>query len=142
VNEQIHIGSEKMTKQIVAILGDYYHDENLSSQALEQIVAVLKEEVDVHLSFGSYQSIIEDLSKNPDVVILFKLYKLNPTAPKVETWMNEAIATKITDYVKNGGAWFAWHSGIASYQEVEAYTFIISRQKTPSSIVRRALAQR
>ncbi|MBS4196098.1 ThuA domain-containing protein [Lederbergia citri] len=107
-----------MTLKIFAALGDFYHDEAMCRRALD--TAIKKLDQDIMVEYIHENDLINRLQDNPDLVILYKLNKLNPTDPQSPVWMGEEEASIISAYVENGGAWFAWHSGMASY-EVKTY---------------------
>ncbi|MBS4200928.1 hypothetical protein KHA93_14925 [Bacillus sp. FJAT-49732] len=107
-----------MTFKVFAALGDFYHDETMCRHALDTAVKQLDQDVTVEYIHG--KELITRLQEKPDLVILFKGNKINPTDPQTAIWMDEEEAFIISNYVENGGAWFAWHSGLASY-EVKTY---------------------
>nr|WP_249316547.1 ThuA domain-containing protein [Bacillus sp. FJAT-50079] len=103
--------------KILAIVGDYYHDENMCRHVLDATITNIE---NVSLTYVHESSLVHQLSEKPDLVILFKGNKLHPKDPHSPVWMDEETAIIISKYVKEGGAWFAWHSGLASY-EVKTY---------------------
>ncbi|MBS4218632.1 ThuA domain-containing protein [Bacillus sp. FJAT-49711] len=107
-----------MTIKILAALGDFYHNESMCRQALDSAVRQLDGHIKVE--YIHEKDLIQELQGNPDAVILFKGNKLNPTDPQTLVWMGDEEASIISKYVENGGSWFAWHSGLASY-EVNTY---------------------
>src|SRR5690606_12879258 len=107
-----------MTIKIFAALGDFYHDEAMCRRALDS--AIKKLDQDIMVEYIHENDLINRLQENPDLVVLYKLNKLNPTDPQSPIWMGEKEASIISAYVEKGGAWFAWHSGLASY-EVKTY---------------------
>ncbi|MFC5466940.1 ThuA domain-containing protein [Lederbergia graminis] len=111
-----------MKKRVVALVGDFYHPKEVAISALNKALLNLPE---VELEYASENELLEKLETQPDAVILFKLNKLNPQDEHVITWMDEELAATVSDYVDAGGGWFAWHSGIASFQNVQTYTEMI-----------------
>ncbi|MBT2638623.1 ThuA domain-containing protein [Bacillus sp. ISL-39] len=104
-------------KKIVAVLGDYWHQENMIQESLEAAVKNLPVEV----SYIRYQDLEKALNDDPAAVILYKENRLNPLDEIVETWMEPAIMNQIVAYVEQGGGWFAWHTGMASYPADSSY---------------------
>ncbi|WP_160724420.1 ThuA domain-containing protein [Bacillus sp. USDA818B3_A] len=105
--------------RITAVLGDYYHPAESIKESLENALQTIK---DLQLKFCTYEQLEDELSTQPDAVILFKEDRLNPTEEKATHWMTEELALQINRYVSNGGGWLAWHSGLASYSPESAYT--------------------
>jgi len=112
-----------VVKRIFAVLGDYYHQKDLAIQSLEKAREQLKAEVDfeVEITYLSVNNIVSRLKEQPDLVILFAENRLNPEDQDMKTWMTANDATKIDTYVRNGGSWLAWHSGLASYENIKPY---------------------
>lgn len=102
-------------KKLVALIGDYYHKEEWAREALEQSLKAEIENNEVQLTYIRHEQLAEELDKKPDGVILFMEDRLNPADEHVKVWMNTDIASKITAYVRDGGSWLAWHSGLACY---------------------------
>ena len=105
--------------RITAVLGDYYHPEGWSRESL---VEALKTIEDLQINYCNYEQLEDELSNQPDAVILFKENRLNPNEEIVDHWLTEELSLKINRYVSNGGGWLAWHSGLASYSPESAYT--------------------
>ncbi|MGP4038649.1 ThuA domain-containing protein [Gracilibacillus sp. D59] len=103
---------------ILAVVGDYYHDEALMKKALNDVVGDMD---DVELTYSDRVNLVKDLSSNPDLVILGAENRLNPNEDVIEYWLSEDDAEIIAEYVRNGGGWFAWHSGMASYENNQPY---------------------
>ncbi|MCK0473123.1 ThuA domain-containing protein [Halalkalibacter sp. APA_J-10(15)] len=110
-----------MSKKIFAYLGDYYHELDLMKESLSLVMKQLKVETDVTFVIRSVDTLIEDLKMEPDVVILSKENRLNPEDGKVIYWMDDEVAKSIASYAEGGGSWFAWHSGLASYDNIDTY---------------------
>ncbi|WP_058308502.1 ThuA domain-containing protein [Gracilibacillus massiliensis] len=115
-----------MAKKILAVLGDYYHRKDWAVHALESAIQSIEETV--VLEYRSVDQLVESLASNPDAVILFAENRINPEDEQVKTWMDEEAASVIAKYVENGGGWLAWHSGLASYDNVQAYTSMLHGQ--------------
>ncbi|MRH42675.1 trehalose utilization [Aquibacillus halophilus] len=111
-----------MTKRIVAALGDFYHDRDLAVQSLE---AAVKSIEGIEIEYKHVDELVESLQTNPDAVILFAENRINPEDDQVKTWMDNDAALAINRFVENGGGWLAWHSGLASYDNIEAYTSML-----------------
>ena len=106
-----------MVKKIFAVLGDYYHDQDLAVKSLEKAIEKLK----VEITYLPVDDLVARLDEQPDLVILFAENRLNPEDENVETWMTRKEASLIENYVSNGGSWLAWHSGLASYENIDQY---------------------
>lgn len=102
-------------KKIYALLGDYYHDHDLILSTLQSAIESVG--VDIELHDIDTKDLSSALASRPDLVILNKENRINPTDPNVNLWMTPDLETQITDYVRCGGSWLAWHAGLASYPE-------------------------
>lgn len=112
-----------MNKKILSILGDYYHDHDLALEALKNAVEMLNQSgADTfELVDSGVEGLEKALSQKFDLVILGKENRVNPTDKIVENWMTPEIEVKILEYVRNGGSWMAWHSGLCSYEEAAGF---------------------
>lgn len=119
-------GLKSSVKKIIALVGDYYHDQSMCRKALDKAIEPFNP---ISLEYANENQLIGCLDENPDAVILFKGNKLNPQNPHSETWLNEQDAKKLAKYVQDGGALFAWHAGIASY-EVDTYVNLLKGKFT------------
>lgn len=104
--------------KIVAVLGDYYHDGDTLQEALTQVQDKLG---DLTILYADRKELTEHLKDRPDLVILASENRLDPESDNPEEWMTEFEEGKIVDYVKKGGSWLVWHSGLASYQKWTTY---------------------
>jgi type 1 glutamine amidotransferase len=98
--------------RIVALLGDHWHEEKMIQTALQETVGPVP---NITVDYIHYQDLMSVLQTKPDAVILFKENRLNPLDETPTTWMDDTLAAAITDYVRNGGGWLAWHTGMAEY---------------------------
>lgn len=105
-------------RTIVAVIGDYYHPENIIAEAIENSLAAWLESGSLHIRYTSVERLAEELLSKPDSVILFKDDKLNPSD---EHWLSAETEKQMVAYVEDGGGWLAWHSGLASYPQDGAY---------------------
>ncbi|MDG5471516.1 ThuA domain-containing protein [Jeotgalibacillus sp. ET6] len=112
-----------MMKKMLAILGDYYHPADRAKASLELAIEQMKEQVNV--TYGEVQDLEKTLNAEWDCVILYAENRLNPEDEQVETWMSAASEEAIASYVKQGGSWLAWHSGLSSYNEWSTYTNMV-----------------
>lgn len=108
-------------KRILVILGDYYHDAELARQSFQVVAEPYVKEGKFQLTYAGVEHCEQELHKAPDLVVLFAGSYIDPQAEQVRYWMTEQIAEQIEKYVTDGGAWLAWHSGLASYPEEGAY---------------------
>ncbi|OMF38669.1 hypothetical protein BK133_00205 [Paenibacillus sp. FSL H8-0548] len=109
-------------KTIVALVGDFYHKEELAREALLKALAAshASEQLKVHF-VADTESLVSALGESPDTVILFAEDRIAPTSQPDLKWMTPVIADQIVQYVENGGSWLAWHSGLASYPVDSSY---------------------
>ncbi|MBD0383652.1 ThuA domain-containing protein [Paenibacillus sedimenti] len=112
-------------KRVVAVAGDYYHPQQLIQQTLLTAMNADIADRSMHIDFCETEHLVKVLQELPDAVILFKEDRINPQDDQVSTWMTEEIAAAIVRYVKEGGGWLAWHSGLASYSVDGAYTTML-----------------
>ena len=106
--------------RIIAVMGDYYHDVDLFKDTLDHVLKNLEDST-IEIKYVNRHDLVNHLTNKVNLVILASENRLNPAAEKVDTWMTENISKQITEYVSNGGAWLAWHSGMASYDNVPRY---------------------
>ena len=112
-----------MTKRVVAILGDFYHNEALAKQSFELAI----QEIDrIDFEYTTVGHLVDSLKSKPDLVVLFAENRLNPQDAKVNTWMDDHAVKAIRDYVNDGGGWLAWHSGLASYKNFTDYISMLN----------------
>lgn len=107
-----------MHNQIVAVLGDYYHREDRLSEALQSAVrevnrTLAKEANAYELSIVPYTKLTDALSERPKLVVLSKEERLYPEEEHTGNWLHPDLQESAVQYVTSGGAWLAWHSGLA-----------------------------
>ena len=110
-----------MKHTITAIVGDFFHDESTIRASLEQALEQQGLQGSVSIHYTTYDRLSECLDDAPDAVILFKEDRLNPGSPEVHRWMTPETAGRIADYVRQGGSWLGWHSGLASFEKAAEY---------------------
>jgi type 1 glutamine amidotransferase len=108
-------------KKVVAIVGDFYHDVDLAKESLLTALSSFIEEKRIELKFALVTQISEELMSRPDLVILFAEDRIDPQVNPDLKWMTKDVSDQIVSYVEQGGAWFGWHSGLASYDEESSY---------------------
>ncbi|HOJ92302.1 MAG TPA: ThuA domain-containing protein [Dictyoglomaceae bacterium] len=113
-------------RKITALLGDFYHPEEYFKEALDYVVndEALK---DVKLSCINISEFLSNIQEKPNMIIIGRENKIEPTKEDSEIWMNSEIEVAILNYVKDGGIIFAWHSGLASYDPEGIYVKDILR---------------
>lgn len=113
-------------KKILAILGDYYHEEWLLQQSLDKAIETYTTELEqIEIEYIKVEQLAEKLQEQPDVVILSKGNKLNPKEKYPSIWLDEILENQICQYVYQGGGWFSWHSGLSSYESFKDYYSMI-----------------
>jgi len=108
--------------KIVALVGDYWHDEASVRAGLEAAIIRLSYKDEIELQYISYQEVSPVIDNQPDLIINTKMNKLNPKDEQVFTWLTEELDKKIELYVKAGGSFLAWHAGLAGYPSESHYT--------------------
>ncbi|WP_141500494.1 ThuA domain-containing protein [Paenibacillus luteus] len=110
-------------KIIAALVGDYYHKEELARASLQGALAEPIASGALQLLLVSdTEHLISVLDDKPDAVILFAENRVAPEAQPDLHWMTPDIEARIVQYVDEGGGWLAWHSGLASYPADGSYT--------------------
>ncbi|WP_077622382.1 ThuA domain-containing protein [Sediminibacillus massiliensis] len=107
--------------QVVALLGDYWHDGDDAKAGLEAAVSKLATSEEVDVQYITYKQVSKELDAKPELFINAKMDELNPRDEHVETWLTEELDRKITNYVEEGGSILAWHAGMASYSVESRY---------------------
>ncbi|WP_181438547.1 ThuA domain-containing protein [Paenibacillus sambharensis] len=112
-----------MRKRIIAVLGDHWHDPAVSGEALRLAVREAEPllQTAIEIEIVPAEQLASRLSDNPDAVVMYKEDRINPLDEAVRTWMTPETAEAITDYVRGGGSWLAWHSGMAGYDPEGEY---------------------
>lgn len=108
-------------KKVVAIVGDFYHDVELAKESLLEALSPFIEDKKIELKFSLVTDIAEELKVQPDMVVLFAEDRIDPQVDPDLKWMTKEVSDHIVQYVENGGAWFGWHSGLASYDVASSY---------------------
>lgn len=108
--------------RVLAVVGDYYHDEKLFKDTLDKVTHSIEE---VEVMYTDRKNVIDKLNLQPSLVILAAENRLNPEDENVKSWMTTEDAEAIDTYVKKGGSWFAWHSGLAGYEELTEYVKLL-----------------
>ncbi|WP_040951652.1 ThuA domain-containing protein [Gorillibacterium massiliense] len=111
-------------KQVLAVVGDYYHNGELAKDALNWALEPLIEEGEASVAYIGYEELPARLLERPDAVVMFKENRLNPQESEPLYWMTEETAASIASYVEKGGGWLVWHSGLASYHFGEDQTYV------------------
>jgi type 1 glutamine amidotransferase len=106
-------------KEIVTLLGDFYHSHNLMLKALDD--ALKETSIDYRIVDIEAGQLISRLQLNPDILVIGKENRINPQDQNVKCWMTDEIEEKIVNYVECGGRLFVWHSGLASYPADDEY---------------------
>lgn len=112
-------------KQIVAIVGDYYHREADSKASLLAALQAKLGAGDMNVQFIGREQLAGALGQRPDAVILFAEDRLAPERDEDARWMTPEVAAVIAGYVEAGGGWLAWHSGLASYDPDGEYVAML-----------------
>ena len=106
-------------KTIHAFVGDFYHNHDVTYNALVRYTAELGTVRVVRHFIDDIASVI---ASNPDAILIAREDRLNPeedTEPN--TWLTPVLDDAIEAYVAGGGRFLALHAGIASYPETSKY---------------------
>jgi Trehalose utilisation. len=105
-------------KNVIALVGDYWHAGDMIREALGQAAEAAG---GIALAFAEHGELKERLKERPDAVVLFKQNPLNAPEEPHNPWMSPETEAAIIEYVKGGGRWLAWHTGMAGYDKDGAY---------------------
>lgn len=101
----------KISGDVLALVGDYYHDGKYIRRGIESVIGETKFDV----RFVSDPSDVEwDSLDGYDLFLLAKEGKIDPENSD-EVWMDESIDSAILRYVEEGGGILALHSALANY---------------------------
>lgn len=106
-------------KKIVTVLGDYYHPHDPLLSFLHTVISLSPEEIS--LKDIPIQHLEQELALDPDLVIFSLENRLMPENEKTETWLTDEADQCISDYVFEGGALLALHSGLSHYPKESKY---------------------
>lgn len=112
-------------KQIVAVVGDFYHRAEDSTEALNQALKSMIDSGELSLRYISVEQLHAALAEGPDAVVLFAEDRLSPQEDENARWMSQEVSASIASYVEAGGGWLAWHSGLASYDKAGSYVSML-----------------
>jgi hypothetical protein len=104
-------------KRVLAIVGDYYHDAALAERSLRKVMEPYTGDGRLEVVFAGREMLPGLLAEQPDLVVLFAENRTDPATDEGKVWMTRDVEENIEQYVAGGGAWLAWHSGMASYPE-------------------------
>ncbi|GLX70729.1 ThuA domain-containing protein [Paenibacillus glycanilyticus] len=107
--------------RLLAVIGDYYHPHAVIEEGLEESLSSWLASGNVSLTYVTVDRLAQALLDKPDAVILFKDDKINPADENPAHWLDPETEQAMLQYVYDGGGWFSWHSGLASYPEDGAY---------------------
>ena len=75
--------------KIVALLGDFWHDQEDAKAGLEAAILRLPYKDDIDLQYITYEQVSQVLEGKPDLLINAKMDQLNPNDEQVMTWLTE-----------------------------------------------------
>ncbi|MBU9722757.1 MULTISPECIES: ThuA domain-containing protein [Bacillaceae] len=101
--------------KIVALLGDFYHDEDAYKVGLEAAIDRLPNKEDVELRYITTDEVGAALAEKPDLFVNGKMDPQKPEEEDVQAWLTDDLDKTIVAYVENGGSVLSWHSGMAGY---------------------------
>lgn len=70
-----------MSYRIYAVLGDYYHDPEISDKALREATTMLADATEI--TVVPYTELAQRIADQPDALVLFKEERLEPEAEDV-----------------------------------------------------------
>lgn len=110
-------------KQIVAIVGDYYHAHDVIKQSLLKSLDTQLAMKQVQVDFRSVADLSYILKDRPDAVVLYAWGWVD--GHREQKWLTEELSEQIVSYVHDGGSWLAWHTGMSSYNEESSYIHML-----------------
>ena len=108
-----------MKKYIYSLLGDYYHEHDLSLNALMEAVKPFGGEVEL-IDF-ELEQLSGVIAKKPSLIIINKGNYINPQDEIVDSWLIDELDIELESYVRQGGSLIAWHAALSSYPEDSRY---------------------
>jgi type 1 glutamine amidotransferase len=100
-----------MSNKVCAIVGDYYHDPEITVGALDRLPERERFDFVVHRERKRFP---REVIENSDILLLARMGRLGP-GKSGELWLSESDERFILDFVDRGGSLFALHAGAASY---------------------------
>jgi type 1 glutamine amidotransferase len=100
-----------MSNKVCAIVGDYYHDPEITVGALDRLPERERFDFVVHRERKRFP---REVIENSDILLLARMGRLRPEKSG-ELWLSESDERFILDFVDRGGSLLALHAGAASY---------------------------
>lgn len=101
----------QMANKVCAIVGDYYHDPEITVRALDRLPERERFEFAIH---GERKGLPREAIEKSDILLLARMGRLRPGKSE-EFWLSESDERFVFDFVEQGGGLLALHAAIASY---------------------------
>lgn len=108
-------------RTIVAVTGDFYHNGAAIEEAIRRSLQADLQSGSVKLDVVRFDQLSAALEGKPDAVVIFKEGRLDPTGTAAGEWMTASVEEAVERYVREGGVWIAWHSGLAGNDKESKY---------------------
>lgn len=105
-------------KTVVALVGDYWHAEEVVAEALEAAAGKVG---GIQLKRVDHTGLAAAMAEKPDAVVLFKGNFLGAPGEDRKEWMTPELEAAVVEYVQGGGSWLAWHTGMAGFNKEGQY---------------------
>jgi hypothetical protein len=100
-----------MAEKICTIVGDYFHDPEITVKALDCLPDRKRYELFVYRESEGFPAQAVERS---DILLLSRMGRLGPEDSE-KLWLSESDEQFIFDFVEQGGGLIAVHSALASY---------------------------
>ena len=109
-------------KTINSFLGDYYHNAQTMTTAVEHAISVNAAKTDIdNQGVTGIDRLAAVLATNPSLIIIGLENRLNPQDEAVSLWLTPELDKQLVAYVTAGGNLLVLHSGLASYPTDSRY---------------------
>jgi len=101
-----------MASKVCAIVGDYYHDPEITVRALDRLPERERFEFVIHRGRKRFPR--EEVIEKSDILLLARMGRLRPEKSE-ELWLSDSDERFIFDFIEQGGSLLALHAALASY---------------------------
>jgi type 1 glutamine amidotransferase len=101
----------QMSNKVCAIVGDHYHDPEITVRALDRLPKRKRFDFVIHRERRRFP---REAIENSAILLLARMGRLRPGKSE-EFWLSESDERFILDFIEQGGSLLALHAGAASY---------------------------